>query len=83
MDRRIDAGQEVVTQAQLELAAHKLSYKLFMKHFIYFKYQIKLIKHMISNGDILTYCDLNIGHIDIHSFILVNPRVANSNTTVT
>ena len=24
-------------------------------------------------GDILTYCDLNVGHSDLHPFILVNP----------
>ena len=31
-------------------------------------------------GNILTYCDLNVGHSDLHPFILVNPREANNNT---
>ena len=33
-------------------------------------------------GDNLTPCDLSVDHIDLHPYMLVDPKEANNNTTL-
>jgi len=39
--------------------------------------------HVIQLGDILNSCDLNVGHRDLQTYMLVHPKVANNNVAET